>query len=131
MPLPRSVARFNRRYTNRFIEPIAERSRGFAIIVHRGRSSGATYRTPVNVFRAGDDLLVALTYGPGADWVRNVLAGPGEVDLVGSERRITGVEVVGRDVAWPHLPWVVRGPLRVLGVHHFCRLSVAPFDTSQ
>jgi hypothetical protein len=28
----------------------------------------------VNVFRRGDDYVIALTYGPDAEWVRNVLA---------------------------------------------------------
>lgn len=74
MPLPRSVARFNRRATNRVLGPLAHVLPGFGIVSHRGRRSGQLYRTPVNVFRQQGGVIVALTYGPGSDWVRNVLA---------------------------------------------------------
>lgn len=46
----------------------------FGIITHVGRRSGRTYRTPLNIFRQGDHYYVALTYGSGVDWVKNVLA---------------------------------------------------------
>ena len=67
MPLPRALARFNRRYTNRFIEPIVRRSSGFATVHHAGRRSGREFHTPVNVFDLDGDLIVALTYGEDRD----------------------------------------------------------------
>ncbi len=36
---------------------------GFAIISYDGRTSGRTYRTPMNVLRRDGDYLFALTYG--------------------------------------------------------------------
>jgi deazaflavin-dependent oxidoreductase (nitroreductase family) len=77
MPLPRSVARFNRRVTNQIIGPLAPYAPGFGVIIHTGRKSGRLYRTPVNVFRCPGGYVVALTYGPDSDWVRNVLANRG------------------------------------------------------
>ena len=74
MPLPRSVARVNRRVTNHLLGGLATRLPGFGVVVHTGRKSGRRYRTPVNIFRRGDRFIIALTYGPNADWVRNVLA---------------------------------------------------------
>lgn len=50
---------------------------GFAILTHRGRSSGRQYRTPINVFRRGDHYLFALTYGSEVDWVKNIMAAGG------------------------------------------------------
>jgi len=126
VPLPRAVARFNRRYTNRFIEPVVARSSGFVIVHHVGRRSGTAYRTPVNVFELDGDLIVALTYGPSADWIRNVSAGPASVERRGRERPVLGVAIVGRDVAWPALPSFVRLALRVLRVREFARLIVGP-----
>ena len=73
MPLPRGVARFNRRATNRVTRRIAGWIPGFAIVLHTGRRSGRTYRTPVNAFRGGDGYRIALTYGADSDWVRNVM----------------------------------------------------------
>src|SRR6266545_2581521 len=77
MPLPRSVARFNRRVTNRVIGPLAPHLPHFGVVVHRGRTSGRLYRTPVKLFPRPGGCVVALTYGPGSDWVRNVLAAGG------------------------------------------------------
>jgi deazaflavin-dependent oxidoreductase (nitroreductase family) len=77
VPIPRGVARFNRRVTNRITRHVAGWLPGFAIVVHVGRRSGRTYRTPVNVFRDGDRYVFALTYGAESDWVRNVLAAGG------------------------------------------------------
>lgn len=47
---------------------------GFAILTHVGRTSGKTYRTPINVFRRGDHYLFALTYGSDVHWVKNIMA---------------------------------------------------------
>jgi deazaflavin-dependent oxidoreductase (nitroreductase family) len=77
MPLPRSVARANRRVTNRLLGGLATRLPWFGVVIHIGRKSRRQYRTPVNVFRRGDRYVIALTYGSDADWVRNVLADGG------------------------------------------------------
>ena len=67
-----------RRVANQYLNPVmqvvAKRLPGFAILTHRGRKTGRTYRTPVNVFRRGDTYLFFLTYGSDAQWVRNVLS---------------------------------------------------------
>ena len=63
------------RYLNRLTRPMARRLPGFAILTHRGRTTGRAYQTPINVFRRGDDYFVFLTYGSDAQWVKNVLAG--------------------------------------------------------
>nr|WP_222854273.1 nitroreductase family deazaflavin-dependent oxidoreductase [Fodinicola acaciae] len=75
--MSRSVARFNKRGLNRVTGPLGPWLPGFAVVVHRGRKSGATYRTPVNYFRTSHGYVFALTYGSEADWVRNVLAAGG------------------------------------------------------
>jgi deazaflavin-dependent oxidoreductase (nitroreductase family) len=86
MPLPRSVAHFNRRVTNRVLGPLAYWLPHFGVIVHRGRKSGREYRTPVNVFRRRGGFIVALTYGPESDWVHNVLAAGGATLLTQGRR---------------------------------------------
>lgn len=127
MPLPQWVARFNKRVTNRFIEPIVRRSLGFAVVEHRGRRTGSSYRTPVNVFDAQDgSVIVALTYGPKADWVRNVVTAGGTVVRRGVRRTITFAAVVGRAEAWPCIPTPVGLALRILTVHHFLRIESRP-----
>ena len=85
------------------------------LIVHRGRRSGAEYRSPVLAWRSGSRLYVVLYYGADAQWVRNVLAaGGGEVVRRGRRSRFTDVRVV-RDGA-EELPGVVRAASRGLPV---------------
>src|SRR5712692_5869519 len=89
MPLPRWVARFNKRLTNRIIGPLAPYLPGFGVVVHLGRLTHRQYRTPVNVFRRPGGFVIALTYGPNADWVRNVLANGGcELEYRGRRVRL-------------------------------------------
>jgi deazaflavin-dependent oxidoreductase (nitroreductase family) len=87
MPASRRVARFNRRFLNRLTLRVAGYLPGFAIVSHVGRKSGRTYRTPVNAFRTDDGYIVALTYGSGSDWVKNVLAA-GSCELQTKGRRV-------------------------------------------
>lgn len=74
MPLPRSLARFNLKVTNPILGKMAWWMPGFAVLTHVGRRTGTEHRSPVNLFRRGDDYVFACTYGPDAQWVRNVLA---------------------------------------------------------
>jgi hypothetical protein len=73
----RGLAAFNRAVTNRVTSRFAARLPGFGIVTHIGRKSAKVYRTPVNVFRATDRFLIALTYSSQSEWVRNVLAAGG------------------------------------------------------
>jgi hypothetical protein len=70
--------RFLRPFTTRVINPVtrlfAGRMPGFAILTHVGRTSGKTYRTPINVFRRGDHYLFALTYGSDVHSVKSIMA---------------------------------------------------------
>ncbi|WP_459963498.1 nitroreductase/quinone reductase family protein [Nocardia sp. IFM 10818] len=76
----RLLAAFNRRVTNPVFGRIAGRVPGYANVVHVGRCSGRRYRTPVGTTWRGEELLIAVNYGRGSDWVRNVLAA-GEFEL--------------------------------------------------
>ena len=81
MPLPRWLAHFNRRFTNRFFMLFAGRVPPWVILHHRGRTSGRSYEVPLAAFRVDGGFVFALTYGSGADWVRNVRAA-GECGMV-------------------------------------------------
>src|SRR3954464_6610399 len=95
MPLPRSLARFNRLVTNRIGRLVAPRVPGAGVIVHRGRRSGREYRTPISAFRRPGGYAVALTYGPGAEWVQNVLAaGHAVLETGGRQVSVTNPRVV-------------------------------------
>jgi deazaflavin-dependent oxidoreductase (nitroreductase family) len=62
------------RYVDPVLRPLARRLPTFGVVTHRGRRTGRTYRTPINVFRRGDSYLFFLTYGSDVQWVKNILA---------------------------------------------------------
>jgi deazaflavin-dependent oxidoreductase (nitroreductase family) len=122
MALPRRLARFNLVVTNRVTGPFAGRLPGFAVIEHVGRRSGSVRHTPVNLFRAGDRFVVALTYGRDSQWVRNVLAAGGCVALTRGRRvQLVDPEVV-HDPARRLVPGAVASVLAVIGVDDFLTL---------
>lgn len=128
MPLPRSVARFNKRVTNPILSPIVRFLPGFGMIVHRGRTSGRVYQTPMMAFRSADGrrLHFALTYGSYADWVRNVAAA-GEATFESrwsGSLRLTDPRILH---APKHrvVPRVIRRMLRLMRVDDFLEMTIA------
>jgi deazaflavin-dependent oxidoreductase (nitroreductase family) len=90
MPLPRWLARFNRYGTNRVLGPLARYVPYFGVVEHAGRKTHRQYRTPVNVFPRAGGYVIALTYGPDSDWVRNVMAAGGcTLETRGRKLRLT------------------------------------------
>jgi deazaflavin-dependent oxidoreductase (nitroreductase family) len=120
------VARFNRLVTNRLTLPLAPWLPGFGVVVHTGRSSGRQYQTPVNVFRVPDGYVIALTYGKGADWVKNVQAAGGcELVTRGHRYRLTSPEIVHDESR--HLVLAIARPiLRLIRAADFLHLRGAP-----
>ncbi len=119
MPLPRWIARLNRRFTNRAMLLLVRRP-PFAALTHRGRVSGRSYRIPLNAFPCRSGFVFALTYGPAADWVRNVLAvGSAQLEYGGETVELVDPELVGSEAVRPCLPAMVTPLLRLLGVDQF------------
>src|SRR6266487_1332660 len=107
MVLPSWLARLNRYVANPILGRVVSHVPGFGVLTHRGRRSGRAFRNPVSAFPVPGGYAIALTYGSGTQWVKNVMAA-GECDL----------EVGGRQA---HLvnPRVVTDPTD--------RLASAPF----
>ena len=127
MPIPRFVGRFNKYVTNPIARLVAGWLPPFAVVIHRGRVSGREYRTPVAAFRSKDGLIVALTYGAGADWVKNVLKGGGcTVRRLGRLREATGPRIVTGPEGVKLVPALIRVPLTLLNVAEFLTLRIAP-----
>lgn len=125
MPIPKAVARLNKVGFNRVVKHVAPRLPGLGVIEHRGRRTGRSYRTPVNVFRTPSGFVVALTYGSDSDWVRNVLAA-GECELATRGQRFRLVSPrVYRDATRRDMPAVVRPILGLVNVDEFLALTTA------
>lgn len=131
MPIPRIVARVNRVVTNRVTLLFAGWMPGFGVVVHQGRRSGRRYRTPVNVFRLPDGYVVALTYGPDTDWVKNVVAGNGCVLEVRRRRvRLVDPRTV-HDENRRDIPPIIRQILGLLHVTAFLYLANESYQPEQ
>ena len=66
-----------------------------AIVHHTGRSSGRPYRTPVGAVPIDGGYVVAAVYGPGTDWIRNLLSGgPAQIEVAGQRSVIREARLV-------------------------------------
>jgi deazaflavin-dependent oxidoreductase (nitroreductase family) len=114
--MPSWLPKLNKRIVNPIQGLWAPWLAPWAVIVHRGRRSGTEYRTPVLAVRSGGSLYVALFYGTGAQWVRNVRAADGgEVIRRGRRARFGRVRIL-EDPGGEPLPRAVRVAARHMPV---------------
>jgi deazaflavin-dependent oxidoreductase (nitroreductase family) len=107
MPMPRWLAKVNRRVFN----PIEIRRGARPVLIHVGRSSGATYQTPLDAHRVADGYVFIPNYGPRSDWVRNILAaGAARLRTGGEEFELTSPRMVRKADVWSTLPAGTKTP---------------------
>ena len=101
MPMPRWLAHINKRVFN----PMEVRRGARPVLIHTGRSSGKTYRTPLDAHALPDGYLFIPLYGPRTDWVRNVLAAQAAQLLIdGHEIELQSPRLVRKKDIWPMVP---------------------------
>jgi deazaflavin-dependent oxidoreductase (nitroreductase family) len=129
---PRTRLEIIRPFTTRVVNPVtrlvAGRLPGFAILHQRGRRSGRTHDTPMNVFRSGDSYVFALTYGSQVDWVRNVLAAGGCAMTTRGRRVRLGEPELIVDPYRRLAPQPVRTFLGLLRVTEFLRMRAVEVE---
>lgn len=83
----------------------------YAVVNHRGRTSGTAYRTPVAVVPTTDrdTILIGLPWGKGTNWARNVVAAGG-ADLGWRGRTVRTVDA--RIVDAVEATALTKGPFR-------------------
>jgi deazaflavin-dependent oxidoreductase (nitroreductase family) len=125
MPLPETLARLNQRVTNRITRPFAARLPGFAVLHHTGRVTGESYPTPLNAWRKGTEVVVALTYGDEVDWLANARATPPSTMVMGGVSfRVGRPRDLGTESGMDAMPAFVRPLLRALGVTGFVAFPI-------
>jgi deazaflavin-dependent oxidoreductase (nitroreductase family) len=124
VPIPKSIARFNRYVTNPVVRRFAGWAPGFCILTHVGRHSGRRYDIPLNVFEAPGGFVFALTYGPDTDWVKNVIA-PGGCTIRHKRRdfTLTNPQFITTEEGMASMPAPVRVVLRLIDVTEFLRME--------
>jgi deazaflavin-dependent oxidoreductase (nitroreductase family) len=119
----RWLAKINIAFTNRITRLFAGWLPGFGILTYVGRKSGKVYRTPMNVLRASNGFIIALTYSSQSEWVKNVIgAGGCELKTAGKKYQLSAPEVV-RDPTRRRFPIPVRIVLKVVRADEYMELS--------
>ena len=125
MPLPLGLARLNRVFTNRLMRPLARLAPGFGVLQHRGRKSGLDFETPLNVFREGDRLIVALTYGEDVDWLKNARVSHESMFIMGGKPVRVGAPVeIPTEEGLDVMPALVAAVLNLIDVTGFVAFPV-------
>ena len=105
MPLPNWLARLNKRTFNKM-----ELKRGVRpVLTHVGRSSGKTYKTPLDAHPVDDGYIFIINYGARSDWVQNIMAaGTASLTVGGEVIQLDSPRVVAKEEAQPRLPATVK-----------------------
>ncbi|MFI1240979.1 nitroreductase family deazaflavin-dependent oxidoreductase [Nocardia salmonicida] len=122
MPMPIWWGHINKRVFN----PRAVAAGKWPVLTHTGRTSGKTYRTPLDAHPVDGGYLFVLVYGSASDWVQNILAaGTAQLRKDGQEIALTTPRVVGRDEAFQALPPEIPRPPKLLRITEFLRMDLA------
>jgi len=125
MPMPRWLAKVNRRVFN----PIEVRRGVRPVLIHVGRSSGTTYRTPLDAHPVEGGYVFIPNYGPGSDWVRNILAaGSARLRVEGEELELTSPRMVRKADVWATLPAGTKTPPGIKDDSELLQMDRAPAE---
>ena len=119
------VRTFVKHFVNPLMRHVARSPLGpFALLRHVGRRSGKMYEIPMMVWQVEDGFVIALTYGPHVDWLRNLqAAGKGSLRWHQQEYVFQKPEPLDAQTALPALPPLIRYVLRLRNVQDFVKLS--------
>lgn len=119
--MPRWWTQVNKRVFNP-----AELRRGVRpVLTHVGRSSGTSYRTPLDAHAVDGGYVFVLVYGSRSDWVRNTLAaGHARLTVEGRELALTAPRVIGADEAWEAIGEGPKRPPGWLRIGEYLRMDL-------
>lgn len=95
----------------------------WAILVHHGRTSGRTYRTPIVARPTADGFVIPMPFGGGTQWAKNLIAaGGGTLRWNGADHLIESPELIDADQADPAFSRWQRAGVRAFGMTTFMRV---------
>ncbi|NED97041.1 nitroreductase family deazaflavin-dependent oxidoreductase [Phytoactinopolyspora alkaliphila] len=120
MPMPRWWTQINKRVFN----PLELKRGTRPVLVHTGRVSGTTYRTPLDAHAVSGGYVFILVYGSESDWARNVLAsGRARLQIDEREIELSDPRLLGEDEAEKLLPGAVSRPPRFLRISEYLYMA--------
>jgi deazaflavin-dependent oxidoreductase (nitroreductase family) len=129
-----------RRFHHGVGNPLQLRSAGTpgsyaSVIRHQGRTTGRTYQTPVWAVPTEDGFVIAIVYGSGTDWLKNVLAsGAAAIVHQGETYPVDQPEIVAMESARAYFPATLQRTHRLVGVEgclRVRRVTVATTSAAQ
>ena len=103
----------------------------FSVVRHTGRRSGTTFETPVAARRVGDGFVLALAFGSGAHWYRNLLAaGGGVIRWRGVDYAVGAPRPIDVDAALAAFLPIQRAGLRAADIDGYIHVPDAPANAS-
>ncbi|MFC4118133.1 nitroreductase family deazaflavin-dependent oxidoreductase [Nonomuraea zeae] len=121
MPMPIWWGHVNKRIFN----PRAIAGGKWPVLMHVGRTSGTTYRTPLDAHPVDGGYVFVLVYGSRSDWVQNILAaGSARLRVDGKEMDLAAPRLIGRAEAFQAIPAEVARPPRLLRITEFLRMDL-------
>jgi hypothetical protein len=130
--LPANIREFNKRFTNPMMtRSIAAGKRGnLGLIIHRGRTSGREYTTPVRIDAIPGGFLVPMPYGTDTDWLKNILAAQGALlRFQGHDITVDQPEIIDAATGLAMLSPSSARVARLMGIKHYLRLRQADLPT--
>ena len=124
-PLVRDVVRrFNRAFGNPHQMKTAGTPGAYASVIrHVGRKTGRSYETPMVPFATEDGFVIALPYGSGTDWLKNMMAsGSATIVHEGDTYRVDQPELVPTAMAAPYMPAKEQRELRRFAIDRCLRV---------
>jgi len=130
--IPYFMRHVNRVLTNPVMGTFAWLVPPLAVIHHRGRKSGRSYRTPVVAFRSAAGFVVPMTYGRDVDWARNIVrAHECTIERLGNRYALQNPRIVNLKTAERRLPAPLRWFFRAADFPGFVLLDEARKTSSR
>ena len=121
MPMPRWLAHVNKRVFN----PLSMRRSTQPVLIHKGRVSGKTYRTPMDAHPIPDGYVFIPMYGPRTDWLKNVLAtGTAHLTIGDKEFDLVSPRLVQKQDIWSMLPPATKVPPTISDESRLLRMDI-------
>jgi len=121
VPMPRWWTHINKRVFN----PAELRRGSRPVLTHVGRTSGTTYRTPLDAHPVDGGYVFILVYGSRSDWVRNILAaGRARLTVDGQDIELTAPRVISGTEAWQAIGDDVKRPPGFLHIDEYLRMDL-------
>lgn len=122
MPVPMWIARKNRRFFN----PREIKKGVRPVLTHIGRTSGATFHTPLDAHPIDGGYIFIVMYGQQSDWVKNILAsGEATLTVEGADTALTNPKIIGKGEAFLVLSRDVKAPAGFLNVTEYLRMDTS------